>query len=222
MDAFPISIDLLGKSASAYEHIRRAVRQGRLRPGRRLSPTNLAASFRISETPIREALVRLAAEGFLHWEASRGYFTKPVTLEEQADLHDVLCLHLQDCLCAAQEPALIELAGLARDEPESALQVEQQLVQVAMGLARARGNGVIAQLAPLWLDRTSLVRSLDFGSPSTLQGARRALTNFGLALSRGDREVAAMVLAGHMRMRRRRLPELVALAETVTQAARYP
>jgi DNA-binding GntR family transcriptional regulator len=223
VDAFPISTDLLGKSASAYEHIRRAVRQGRLRPGRRLSPTNLATSFRISETPIREALVRLAAEGFLHWEASRGYFIKPITLEEQADLHDVLFLHLRGCLeSGVQQPALTALARLARAEAESAAQVEQQLAQVALDLAKARGNGVIAQLVPLWLDRTSLVRSLDLGSPSTLQLARKELAIFGLALSRGDLDEAVMVLAAHMTMRRRRLPELVALAETFTLTASYP
>ncbi len=46
-------------------HIRRDVFAGRLAVGKRLSETNLANQFKVSRTPIREALQQLVQEGFL-------------------------------------------------------------------------------------------------------------------------------------------------------------
>src|SRR5688572_19488363 len=74
---------LLTKSASAYEYLRRLSAEGRLRPGRRLSPPDLANELQVSQTPIRDALARLAAEGFISGRDGRGYFTKAYTVEEQ-------------------------------------------------------------------------------------------------------------------------------------------
>jgi len=68
MDRFTELRDVLGKSASAHDYLKRYAIEGRLRPDRRLIPRDLEEYFGISATPIRDALVRLAAEGFLNWE----------------------------------------------------------------------------------------------------------------------------------------------------------
>src|SRR5689334_1233539 len=81
---------LLTKSASAYEHLRRLATEGRLRPDRRLSPPDLAAELRVSVTPVRDALARLAAEGFISGRGGRGFFTKAYTVEEQRSLLQLL------------------------------------------------------------------------------------------------------------------------------------
>jgi hypothetical protein len=97
MDRFTELRDVLGKSASAHDYLKRYAIEGRLRPGRRLIPSDLEKHFGISATPIRDALVRLAAEGFLTWEPSRGFFSKPFSLEEQCDLNHILIIAIPAC-----------------------------------------------------------------------------------------------------------------------------
>jgi DNA-binding GntR family transcriptional regulator len=232
MDAFPISTDLLGKSASAYEHLRRAVRHGQLRPGRRLSATNLAVSFRISETPVREALVRLSAEGFLDWEASKGHFTKPVTLDEQFDLHEVIAIHLHAALqrCGGPEPELFRQIeqGSARGlvEPAETLGtcncVAELLTELAGALVELSGNQVLRSMMSVILDRTWLIRRLDIDTPEQILQARSRAAGLVAALRAADITTALTILESHLAARRRRLPELVDAAHELVRQANYP
>jgi GntR family carbon starvation induced transcriptional regulator len=59
---------------------------GRLPPGERLVIATLAEAFDAGQTPIREALMRLASEGFVTLEDQRGFSVAPVSREELVDL----------------------------------------------------------------------------------------------------------------------------------------
>jgi DNA-binding GntR family transcriptional regulator len=232
MDAFPTSSDLLGKSASAYEHLRRAVSRGQLRPGRRLSATGLASAFRISETPVREALVRMAAEGFLAWEASKGHFTKPVTLEEQEELHDVVAISLNGCLqhaAVAEPPLLARLAEAppqAMTEPADTADADDHTAQLLGDLGAAlvdrSGNGVLRVIMSIMSDRTYLIRRLDLDTPDRIVQVRHRIGGVVSAVRADDRGTAMGILGQHLAERRRRLPDLVAAANLVAAAATYP
>ena len=50
----------------------RAIRDGSLAPGERLTEVDLATRFGVSRTPVRQAIARLEAEGLLTHEARRG------------------------------------------------------------------------------------------------------------------------------------------------------
>lgn len=52
-----------------------------LSPGEGISEESLAAEFGVSRTPVREALVRLEAEGIVASEANRGFSVAPVSIE---------------------------------------------------------------------------------------------------------------------------------------------
>ncbi len=56
-----------------YEELRRRIGDGCIAAGARLSTTALANEFRISQTPVREALARLHADGLAEFSANRGY-----------------------------------------------------------------------------------------------------------------------------------------------------
>ena len=58
--------------ASAYRRLQAAIREGELAPGTRMREEDLAATLRMSRTPVREALRRLQAEGLLEQDAQRG------------------------------------------------------------------------------------------------------------------------------------------------------
>lgn len=66
--------------------LREAVITGKLPPGERLVVAALAESFQAGQTPIREALMRLASEGFVVQEDQRGFAVAPISRAELIDL----------------------------------------------------------------------------------------------------------------------------------------
>jgi DNA-binding GntR family transcriptional regulator len=70
----------------AYAAIRKDVLGGRLAPGERLKLAELQSRYGLGISPLREALMRLAAEGLLIAEGQRGFAVAAVSLEELRDL----------------------------------------------------------------------------------------------------------------------------------------
>ncbi|KQP22147.1 GntR family transcriptional regulator [Pseudorhodoferax sp. Leaf267] len=66
--------------------LREAVITGKLAPGERLVVSTLAEAFAAGQTPIREALMRLASEGFIVQEDQRGFAVAPISRAELIDL----------------------------------------------------------------------------------------------------------------------------------------
>jgi len=56
-----------------YEELRRRIGDGRIAAGLHLSTMALSREFGISQTPVREALARLHADGLAEFHANRGY-----------------------------------------------------------------------------------------------------------------------------------------------------
>jgi DNA-binding GntR family transcriptional regulator len=66
----------------------------RFLPGERLNEAILAKELGVSRTPLREALNRLATEGFLTFSANNGFFRKPLDVKEVFDLYEFR-MHLE-------------------------------------------------------------------------------------------------------------------------------
>jgi DNA-binding GntR family transcriptional regulator len=73
---------------AAYSRLRQAIVRGELRPNERLVEADLAERFRISRTPIREALPRLGSEGLIV-RARRGWSVREYTRDEIRDIYEV-------------------------------------------------------------------------------------------------------------------------------------
>lgn len=73
-------------SLAVYEWLVAAIRSGRLRPGEPLREEALARQLRCSRTPVREALQRLRAEGYLEHSRRRSLAVAAPTQEELLDL----------------------------------------------------------------------------------------------------------------------------------------
>lgn len=56
----------------AYHRIKEAIREGALKPGRRVTETELSDYLQMSRTPVREAINRLETDGLLTHEARSG------------------------------------------------------------------------------------------------------------------------------------------------------
>ena len=73
-----------------YEYISESIKDGSLRPGDKINEQHLSDKLNVSRTPVREALIQLAAEGLLDAEPRRGFRVKPPILAEVKDLYQLI------------------------------------------------------------------------------------------------------------------------------------
>ena len=71
-----------------YERIREMIGDGALAPGQRISRKELEEILGVSQTPINDALSRLAGERFIEQEYRRGYYVKRVSADEMIHLFE--------------------------------------------------------------------------------------------------------------------------------------
>ena len=108
------------------DELRRLVITGELAPGTRIVEDRLAARLGVSRNPVREALQKLAGEGFVELLPRRGAVVAQITAEEAEDLFDVrssleplaarLAARRADADGIDRLRAVLELARTATDE----------------------------------------------------------------------------------------------------------
>jgi DNA-binding GntR family transcriptional regulator len=72
-----------------YEHLRRSIVLGKLKPGEKLQLDYLADEYKTSVTPVREAMQMLAQEELVTSKPHQGYFVSRITLKELTDLMEL-------------------------------------------------------------------------------------------------------------------------------------
>ena len=73
----------------AYQHVRRKLADGTLRPTMKISLAAIAKEIGTSHIPVREAISQLRSEGYLEHTPSVGFFVRSVGRKEMADLFKV-------------------------------------------------------------------------------------------------------------------------------------
>lgn len=94
-------MEYLSLSEIAYKRIKDAILKHEIIPGQRLSHEELVLRLKISQTPIREALSRLAQEGYVTRLTNRGYRVSEMTVAEVAELFDLRHALESHCLSEA-------------------------------------------------------------------------------------------------------------------------
>lgn len=79
-------MEYLSLAEIAYTKIKKAILKHEIVPGQRLSHEELVQDLKISQTPIREALSRLAQEGYVTRLTNRGYRVSEMTADEVEEL----------------------------------------------------------------------------------------------------------------------------------------
>ena len=99
----PFDLEPRSESERAYQVLRRELLSGEWLPLERLRPSVLQQRFELGLTPIREALMRLAADGLVQGEAQRGYRACGVSASEWKDLMSTRRELEQACLMLAMK-----------------------------------------------------------------------------------------------------------------------
>src|SRR5262245_46813617 len=139
---------------SVYEALVELVIAGRLTPGQHLVETELARQLGVSRQPVREALHRLEAEGWVDLRPNQGAFVHVPTDEEVDQLLDVReLLEVETARLAATAATNGDLARLRVICHEGEVGGTGRFVTVNTEfhaeLARLAGNAVLAELAAI-------------------------------------------------------------------------
>jgi GntR family transcriptional regulator, rspAB operon transcriptional repressor len=79
----------LTRGEEAYQKIRCCILRGEFAPAASLSEYELAAQFKLSRTPVREALTRLEQDGMVHTITRRGTFVAQLTPHAVMEIYGV-------------------------------------------------------------------------------------------------------------------------------------
>lgn len=75
-----------------YQRLRRLLIEGHYPPGSRLVEERLASDLGVSRTPVRQALVRAAAEGLVQIFPNRGAVARSFTIDDLLEMYDLRAL----------------------------------------------------------------------------------------------------------------------------------
>lgn len=89
----------------ALVDLRRRLRDGALEPGARITAKEVADQLKLSHTPVREALSRLAGEGLLEDRRGDGFFVPELTVADIAILYRLSEQLLLMCQGAGRAPS---------------------------------------------------------------------------------------------------------------------
>ena len=199
----------MNSQEKAYNHLKTEIISLSLRPGIPLRSEDIARKLRISRTPVREALSRLAQDGFVKRERGWGYVVYPLSHKDILDLFGVReSLEVQAAVEAQANLTTDDFAKLNKyiREAESLLKqgrfTDFRLLsrEFHLLIAARSENELLFRLVSVIRDRVLLVGALHWDirksrAREVLLESKRILK----ALQSGNlREVRASVLA-HIR-----------------------
>ncbi|MGE3297709.1 MAG: GntR family transcriptional regulator [Porticoccaceae bacterium] len=209
--------------ADIYRQLKDLILGFVLYPGARVTENELADRFHVSRTPVREALQRLAAEGYVTILPKQGCFVRDIDIDEINQYYevriglelralDLACLTMSDSqlnkLAAAWDPAQVPgtpptvAAMVARDEG------------FHLALATGTGNRVLAGYLKDVNDHIHIVRRLDFTEAPRIEQTYQEHHEVVQRLLVRDIDGARQLLERHIRK-----SADVAKAITLTQLA---
>lgn len=76
-----------------YEHLYKSINNGHLKPGEKINENQLCKDLQVSRTPIREALIQLENEGYIHRLNRRGFVVREISQEKIREIYQIIgCL----------------------------------------------------------------------------------------------------------------------------------
>lgn len=193
-------------SESVYDRIKSDIFDFRLRPGDRLTETEIAESLQVSRTPVRQALHRLEQEGYLQLAFRNGWNVRAFDFDRFEQLYDlriVLELAAVEQLCKSElVPGLdaLQTAWLVPVEAQLAdpRQVSELDEAFHQGLVAAAGNREMARVHRDLTEKIRIIRRLDFTKPPRIQATYEEHGEILRLIAKRRSAQASMVLRSHI------------------------
>ncbi len=187
--------------------LERAITTGELKAGERLEEAALAERYRVSRTPIREAVRELAACGLVEIRPRRGAVVRTVSPADLAEMFEAMAeLEASCALLAARRAGAADLARLeeaqsdCRDAAEAsdAAAYAQGNRRLHCALYAASHNQYLAEVTLGLYRRLEPYRTLLFEFPERRAASVREHDAILKALAGGDGKVAASCVRAHV------------------------
>lgn len=197
-------------SETIYLHIKKAIVSGELKPGQRVQEKDIAALFKVSSTPVREAFFRLAAERYLAINARKEVLVQGASTEEVKELYEVvraLDLYAVKKLAGTlAEEAVRTLRSMTRKlgeyyEANNHQRYLEQNLKIHDWLWRVNGNGSLHETLTQLMEKIAIYRKSNGFSPFADRKAldKSYADHVGIqnALERGDKAALESIISSH-------------------------
>lgn len=204
-----------GAVERAYRAVKEMAASYDFKPDERLNESTLSVQLKISRTPLREALNRLSAEGFLTFRQGQGFFCRSLNPTEILNLYEArAALESEAVRLAATRATAAEIAALeaflkGSDNAYSPGASPVELVRLDedfhLRLARLSGNAELVRLLENVAGRIHYIRLIDLQSLSEREG-RHAISiqphsRILAAVKARDGDAAAQEIRSHISRR---------------------
>ncbi len=193
-------------SATVYDRVKQDIFDFRILPGDRLTETELAATLKVSRTPVRQALHRLEQEGYLKLAFRNGWNVLPFDFDRFEQLYDlriILELAAVQQICDAEVGVdLTALAAIwmvpASERLGDARAVSENDEAFHQGLVIATGNAEIARVHRDITEKIRIIRRLDFTKGERINATYDEHAQILRLLAQRKTTQAAILLRAHI------------------------
>jgi DNA-binding GntR family transcriptional regulator len=206
-------------SEQLRERIEERIVNGRYRPGTKLDEVELAASFKVSRTPIREALIQLSAAGLVDMRPRRGAVVAEVSSLRLAEMFDFMAE--LEAACARRAAVLasdVEISQLVSaheacrsamdaQDPDRYYRLNQQFHLVLYGMAH---SGFLAEQTTLMQRRLRAYRRLQLRIPNRMASSFEEHAGVVEAIQAKNPNLAADRIRAHVNIQISQFTDLIA------------
>jgi DNA-binding GntR family transcriptional regulator len=196
------------KAEAVYRETRWRIVTGALPPATAINQAELASEFGVSQTPVREALLRLESEGLVIFLAHSMVKVSPLNLQELDELYairvelDSFAGQLAAANCTPEDVANLKSLLAANTAADVGDRLRRNL-DFHRSIYRASGNKQLTRLLDQLWDRTERYRIVLVANEADGQKPQRSHSDddhwaIGTALFEGDGEKVAALLRRHV------------------------
>ncbi|SDE51618.1 GntR family transcriptional regulator [Ruegeria marina] len=188
-----------------YESLRQAIIEQALKPGVKLPEDSIGETFGVSRTIVRNALVRLDAEGLVEIQPNRGASVAEPTIEEAYDIFDMRqCLEREvvQRLCRIDPKPVVKALRLHLEEEQKVLGKDStRSIRLAgefhILLAELTGSKILENYVNEIVSRCSLIVAR-FAQAHSAECGVEEHAEIIEAIAQGDAERAVSVMHKHL------------------------
>lgn len=211
----PIRAELGSRTAQAYRAIKEEILTSRLRPGEAVPVERFVHELHLSRTPVREAILQLASEGFIDVRPRMGTFVFHLDLRQIQEMYEIRSLlEGHAARLAAERIPPEEVAAVERElraqntegdlDKKTISEAGQSVHRLILNWC---GNRVLAQMILSLQEHFYRFRSLSLQLPEKLLSSHREHLEILLALKCRDGELAQRKIHEHFEQAARHLLE---------------
>ena len=161
-----------------YQLLRQQIIDFDLFPGSRVTETELAEQFKVSRTPIREALQRLEVEGLVNIRPKQGCFIRPVDTDTISNYYDVrVAIESMAVELACKNMPLENLEAMAKfwnprnfnEDGDYSDRIQQVEESFHIEIAEGSGNPILAQFLKDINNHIRVIRRLGFPDKKSIR-----------------------------------------------------